>query len=41
MRYYFMKTINYNQLVKRNKQLNQLEKEGFIIIRRKPLKVLG
>ena len=35
------KTINYNQLVNNNKHINELEKNGVIIIRKKPLKVLG
>jgi len=34
-------TINYNQLIKRNDQLNQLRKEGFMILPKRNLKVLG
>jgi len=34
-------TINYNELLKRNQHINELEKQGVIIIKKKPLKFLG
>ncbi len=35
------KTINYEDLIKRNKQIDDLKRKGFIIIPKRKFKILG
>ncbi len=35
------KTINYEDLIKRNKQIDNLKRKGFIIIPKRKFKILG